>query len=157
MVIHIHIGADDGVAGAALLMRFHYLRFQRIVFRLGKGGDHLHLRECLKSELTHKAWQTGIQYFEGLNAIPYTPVMTVAPAPGFGSAPVGRIRRTMQIEAVGIQLLHLVGQQRAEQLVVSRKHTLVYLFTEFLIPAPVFDCLNDFIVSAPHGNAGMIA
>ncbi|CDB97020.1 unknown [Bacteroides sp. CAG:443] len=83
--------------------------------------------------------------------------MAVSPLPGLRPAPVGFVRRTLQIKPAGIQLFHFFRQQLTEQYIISVCQLLIDFRTVFPLPSPIFHTLTDFIVATPHCQRSMIA
>ncbi len=155
--ITFHIGTYQVIAQRTLLMGSHYFRFYLIIFGRSKSGDGLHFGERLETELALETSDFRIRRFKSFLAVPDTPVVAVTNIPRIRASPIGEIRRSMNIRASLIPLLHFGRKQFAEQFVIVAVKLLIYLGSITGLPSPIFQSFQYFVVTAPHSQASMIA
>ena len=110
VIIPLHVFLDGVVSCGAFLVRKHSFTLQMPLVRRSKTAYGFHFRECLKSKLAHKSGNTLVKNFERLSAIPNAPVVGIAEFLTFRSAPVGGVRRRMDVGFFRVKFHHFSGQ-----------------------------------------------
>ncbi|MBA7711240.1 hypothetical protein ES703_120195 [subsurface metagenome] len=119
----------------------------------GVAVNGLGLGKRLQAEFADEAVRGGTIPLKGLPAVPHIPEVGVSPAGVIKNFTViiGRVRATRPVVALGVKSLYYIGQELIEKPgVIAPAHLT-------LVPLIAYPSLLNFIVTAPEGDARVMA